>query len=81
MTALIIAIVGTLNIVCFFLGVMLGQKLNRGERIEAPNPIKAIEERKEKKEAKKVQDRMDVIMENIETYNGTGIGQKDVPKG
>ena len=80
-TILAIAIVGTLNIACFFIGAKVGQAVSKGEKIEAPNPIKAIEERREKKEARKEQDRIDVIMQNIETYNGTSSGQKEVPKG
>lgn len=79
-TALLIAEVGTLCIACLFIGAIIGQKASRGEKIEAPHPIKAIEEHREKKEARKELDRMDVMMQNIESYNGTGIGQKDVPK-
>lgn len=79
----IIAIVGTLNIACFFIGAKVGQKVAKGETIETPNlnPIKAFEERREKKEAQAEQDRIDIIMQNIETYNGTSSGQREVPKG
>jgi hypothetical protein len=81
MIALTILIVGTLNIACFFIGAKIGQKIVRGETIEAPNPIKAVSEHREKKEARREQDRIDIIMQNIETYDGTGYGQQDVPKG
>ena len=84
-TALTIAVVGTLNIACFFIGAIVGQKVSKGEKIEAPNPIKAIEEhieeRKDKKKARQEQDRTEVIMQNIEADNGTSSGKKDVPKG
>ena len=79
-----IAIVGTLNIACFFIGAKVGQKVTKGENIELPsvNPIKAIKEHNEKKQAEKEaereQERINTIMQNIENYDGTGRGQKDV---
>lgn len=78
---LTILIVGTLNIVCFFIGAKVGQTVARGEKIETPNLAKTISEHKEKKEARREQDRLDIIMQNIETYDGTSSGQKEVPKG
>ena len=35
----------------------------------------------EAKEAEAEKNRLDVILENIERYDGTGAGQKDVPRG
>lgn len=83
MTALLILITGALNIVCFFIGAKVGQKVSKGENLELPsvNPIERTREKQEKKEAKKEQERIDTIMQNIEAYNGTSQGQKDVPKG
>lgn len=77
---LLLLITGALNIVCFFVGAKVGQKVVRGEEIQAPeinlsNPVKAY---REKKKAEYEQDRIDTIMQNIETYNGTSVGQKDV---
>ena len=83
MEILLTIVVGTLNIVCFFVGAKVGQKTSKGETIETPtlNPMKAIQERRAKKEAEMEQDRIDTIMRNIEAYDGTGRGQEDVPKG
>lgn len=78
---LAIALVGTLNIACFFIGAKIGQKVSRGETIEAPNPIKTLSEHREKKETRREQEKIDIIMQNIESYDGTSYGQKDVPKG
>lgn len=80
-TALIILAIGALNVACFFVGAKVGQTAAKGEKIETPtlNPIKAIEERAAKKHAQEEQERFDAIMQNIEAYNGTGQGQKDVP--
>ena len=69
------------NIACFVIGAKVGQKVARGETIDTPNPIKAKEERQAKKDAEFEQDRINTIMENIERYDGTPYGQKDVPRG
>ena len=82
-TILIIAIVGALNVACFFIGAKVGQTVAKGEKIEAPSldPIKKIQERQGRKEAEKEQERIDTIMRNIESYDGTSKGQEDVPRG
>lgn len=79
-TVILILLVGTLNIVCFFLGAKVGQKVVKGEAIETPsfNPMRAYREEQSKKEADREQSRYNTIMENIEAYDGTGMGQKDV---
>ena len=76
----LLLITGALNVVCFFIGAKVGQKVVKGEEIQAPeinltNPVKAY---REKKKAEYEQDRIDTIMQNIESYNGTSAGQKDV---
>ena len=78
-----IAIVGTLNIVCFFIGAKVGQTVAKGEKIETPtlNPMKAIREHQDKKESEREQDRINTILQNIDSYDGTPHGQKDVPRG
>lgn len=67
----------------FIIGVILGQKLNRNEKIEV-NPVKAIEDYKEerqyKKETQQEQTKLDIMLENIDNYDGTGIGQKNIPR-
>ena len=82
-TILLILAIGTLNVVCFFIGAKVGQKVVRGETIEMPslNPIEAIRAQADRREAEREADRLDTIMQNIEAYDGTGSGQKDVPRG
>lgn len=77
---LIILVVGALNIACFFIGAKVGQKVSKGEPIEMPsvNPIEAIREHNDKKEADREQDRLETIMRNIERYDGSANGQEDV---
>jgi hypothetical protein len=81
-TTLLILITGTLNAVCFYIGAKVGQKVVKGEPIELPtiNPIKIAQEHNERRIAAKEQDKLDTILENIENYNGTSAGQKDVPR-
>lgn len=70
------------NMVCFFIGLKVGMKVQRGEDINVPsiNPVASVNAYKERKEAAREQDRVEVIMRNIENYDGTGIGQVDVPR-
>lgn len=87
MEILLVLTVGTLNLVCFFVGAKVGQAVSNGERIETPelNPVKAFKEHQERKAAEiehdKEQSRIDTIMRNIEAYDGTSKGQEDVPRG
>lgn len=80
---LILLGLGTLNIVCFFVGAKIGQKVVKGEEIKLPtvNPIEVIREHKDKQEARWEQDRINTILQNLEAYDGTANGQKEVPKG
>ena len=82
MDILLIAVVGTLNIVCFFVGAKVGQMTSKGEPIKTPtlNPLKIAREHIDKKEAEMAQDKFDTIMQNIENYDGTSRNQKDVPR-
>lgn len=85
MIILTILAVGALNIACFFIGAKVGQTVARGESIKTPtNPIDAVRERKvareSRKEAEAEADRVETILRNIDCYDGTGNGQKDVPR-
>lgn len=73
-------IVGALNIVCFFIGAKVGQKVEKGEEIKAPefSMPTPIRDYRKRKQAEYEQDRLDTIMHNIEAYDGTSVGQKDV---
>jgi len=78
--ALLLVVMGAVNILCFMIGAKVGQTVTKGKDIELPNPVKAVSEHKARKEAAAVQSKVDVILENIESYNGTEYGQKDVPR-
>lgn len=83
MEILLVLAVGTLNIACFFIGAKVGQAVTKGEKIEAPaikGPMTLIQEHREHKEAEAEKNRLDVILRNIERYDGTDYGQEDVPR-
>lgn len=82
-TILLLLVAGGINILCFLIGAKTGQKVSKGEPVELPtlNPIEAIREHNSRREAEKQQDRNEIIMQNIEKYDGTGWGQKEVPRG
>ena len=84
MEILLVLVTGILIIVSFFIGVKIGQSVSKGEEIKAPdfsklNPVKIYEEHKEKVKADKESEKINTILHNIEVYNGTGAGQKEVP--
>ena len=81
MEALTILVMGFVCMACFLMGAKVGQKVVKGEPIETPNvnPIKAVKEHNAKKEAEMERHRMEVILGNIESYDGTAKGQEDVP--
>lgn len=68
------------NILCFYIGARVGQKVTKGETIDLPNinPLEAYRQRESKREAQAEQDNLETIMQNIERYDGTGIGQQKV---
>lgn len=83
-TILIIGLVvgvSILNIVCFFIGAKVRQKVDKGEALKLPtiNPIEIYREHQERKEADKEKEKLDIILSNIEKYDGTSKGQEDVP--
>ena len=75
-----IAILSVMNILCFYIGAKVGQKVVRGETIETPtiNPIELVRAHNERKEAQIQQSKLETIMRNIEAYDGTSKGQEDV---
>lgn len=88
LTILLIAVIGTLCIVCFFIGAKIGQATAKGEEVKLPeipnlNPVEAYNKHKEEKAIKEAYEKevkkIQTIMENVENYDGTGANQKDVP--
>ena len=80
MDIILVTAVGLLCIGSFLVGAIIGQTVSNGEKLKAPEitiptPIKDY---RKKKQEEAEQNRIDTIMQNIESYNGTSAGQKDV---
>lgn len=81
-TLLLILVVTTFgNVCCFILGSRVFQQISKGEKVgvEIPNPVKVVQNTLDSFEEKKEQEKYKVIMDNIDNYNGTSIGQKEIP--
>lgn len=65
----------------YTLGLRNGYKLSKKEEIVLPevNPVKAVRKEMEIHEQKKEQEAIDIMMSNIDNYDGTGLGQVDIP--
>jgi hypothetical protein len=79
MEVVTILAMGFVCMACFLMGAKVGQSVAKGEKVELPSPVKAVQEHREKKEAQMEQSRLETIMRNIESYDGTPYGQEDVP--
>ena len=66
------------NVACLVIGAKIGQKAYRGEEIRLPNPVEKAKAFKESQEYKKEQEALDTMMYNIDVYDGTSLGQKDI---
>ena len=80
-TIALLFLFGIFIILAYALGLKNGQKLKNNEEIKIPeiNPVKIVRNEIETFEQKKKQDAYDTMMANIDNYDGTGIGQKDIP--
>lgn len=80
MEVLLLAVMGFVNVLCFVIGAKVGMAVKKDEEIKLPsvNPVEAVKEHINKREAKIEQDKIDKIMQNIERYDGTSNGQVDV---
>lgn len=80
-TIALLFLFGVFIILAYTLGLKNGQKLKNNEEIKIPeiNPVKIVRNEIETFEQKKKQDAYDTMMANIDNYDGTGIGQKDIP--
>ena len=70
-------LVGLMNLCCFLAGVWAGC-LRRGEKPLLPELRHVSRERREKQQAQAQQERLLTVLQNIECYDGTPHGQKDV---
>lgn len=82
MEVLLILAMGIVCMACFLMGAKVGQAVSKGEEVKLPiNPMLSAKERQTKQEAEFEQNRLSTILHNIDRYDGTSDGQKDVPRG
>ena len=81
MEILTIAVTGALCLVCFFYGAKVGQAVSKGEDIKVPtvNPMELYRAHQGRKEAEKEHSKLEALLHNIEVYDGTSAGQKEIP--
>lgn len=81
-TVLLIITIGALCMACFFLGASVRQKVDKGETIKMPNlnPSDLYQEHQRKQELDKKAKQREVLLRNIENYDGTPYGQEDIPR-
>ena len=79
-TIALLFLFGVFIILAYTLGLKNGQKLKNNEEIKMLeiNPIKIVRNEIDAFEQRKKQDVYDTIMANIDNYDGTGLGQKDI---
>ena len=73
--------IGLLCIISFTIGARIGQKVQKGEEIKiVQSPVKVLDELRDNFETRKEIEKNKIIAENIDNYDGTSIGQKDLPR-
>ncbi len=84
--AMMLILIAAVNTAFFIAGFKLGAMTAKGEDVKMPriqNPPKSKKEHGKEsaaeREAEAEARRLEVIMRNIEGYDGTGQGQEDVP--
>lgn len=82
MEVLLLLVMGAMNVLCFMVGAKVGQTVTKGEEIRMPavNHLEAYRQKEARREAQAEQDRNAIILQNVEAYDGTSNGQKDVPR-
>jgi len=88
MEMLYLSILSALSIVLIFLafiiGLHYGSKTKKNEVIDLPNPVKKVKEHIENKKVEekisKEQEIEEINLANIDSYDGTELGQIEFPK-
>ena len=76
------------NVLCFYIGAKIGQKIEKKENLKYEdikpditfNPLKIHQKREAEKKQKDEMEKLEIIMQNIENYDGTDYKQQDVPR-
>lgn len=70
------------NIICLLVGIKAGHTATKSEGVKISNPIEKAKARREQKELtqeqKQQQEAFKTMMHNIDVYDGTEAGQRDI---
>ena len=81
-TIVICALFGIFILISFITGLSYGVKLRNNDKIETINPIKtlnnAIKNKKAQTKEEEKNQELETMLENIDNYDGTEIGQKEI---
>ena len=76
------ALFGIFILVSFIKGIQIGIKLRKNEPIEIQSPITYVKEKIQENNDNKIieqeQEITQINLDNIDNYDGSGIGQKDI---
>jgi hypothetical protein len=79
-TVLVCTVFGVFLCISFLLGAKVGQKVANNEPITIPtlNPVKMVKNYKLTKKQQEEIDELNKLMQNIDNYDGSEIGQQEV---
>lgn len=80
---LLFVTMAVLNVMCVLVGVRIGQKVERHELIELPkipNPVEVVSGIREERIGRAEREKLEAVMSNIDAYDGTSLGQRDIPR-
>ncbi len=88
MVIIIVLVSSITNVLCLFIGAKISQKIENKEDLKMHdiipettlNPFKLYERKKLEQEEKEELEKINIIMQNIENYDGTDNKQIDVPR-
>lgn len=79
---LIAVAISLANVICFATGLKAGSNRSKSEGRNMLNPVEKVKEHREQKEQqqeyKQRQEAVKTMLHNIDVYDGTDAGQKDV---
>ena len=77
-TLLLIAVVSGMNLLCFLAGARVRQKVDRGEDLKIVSPAEVVQQREKQKQKDREMAILEAQLQNIDIYDGTSNGQKEI---
>ena len=81
MEVLLLLVMGVMNIACFVIGAKVGQTVSNGEEVKllGVKPAEEVQVQPVQTEEEMEKNQFNIIMQNVDNYDGTSQGQVDVP--